>query len=166
MNIKPAIYENLTPSQRVAAAIEALARGDDAEHEKLNETCPKKPYKQADYRYSGTLQALMSMSIAVEHELTSAALSVTLSCLSKADDMDKLADDFLQYISDYWTSWNQTLANIGVDTDAMAKLASPMRHPIVAQILTMELPEADPAAVQKIQNNHEEFLQKLQNTQG
>lgn len=52
MNIKPQIYESLTPRQRVIASIEALARGDEEEKRRLVKSCPKKSYLQTDTAYS------------------------------------------------------------------------------------------------------------------
>ena len=52
MNIKPIVYENLTPHQRVVAAFEAMARGDKDEADRLRETCPFKNYRQRDAAFS------------------------------------------------------------------------------------------------------------------
>lgn len=129
----------------------------------MNVTCPQKRYMQADYKYSGVLQALIGMAVSVEHKLTGDTLSMVLYVCSETDGMDERAEEFLQNISDCYAAWNETLEGIGVDAEAMSKLAEPMRHPVVVQILSMELPKSDLAAVQKIRDGHEDFLQKLQN---
>jgi hypothetical protein len=162
MNIKPVIYENLTVQQRIAATIEALARDDDAEHERLASTCPKIHYKQADYLYSGTLQSIVAMAISTELEMTSNALSMTACCCAPSPN-DELIAGFHQRISDCYAAWNETLGAMGIDPEAVEKLAKPMRHPVVATILTGELPDADPEQVRIRRDSMEEIFKKIRN---
>lgn len=57
MNIKPAIYESLTPAQRVSVYVEAIKRGDPAEAERLIACVPRKVY---DMPESGFTDAVIN----------------------------------------------------------------------------------------------------------
>ena len=163
MNIKSLIYDNLTTQQRLIASIEALARGDDSEHEKLVKTCPKKHYQQADYLYSGVLQGLMATAVSVELDLTKDALSMIACCMAESPAMEDKAGDFLQRISNCHTAWTETLEVMGLDPEAMAKLIKPLRHPIVDCILAAELPDPEGEAVKTRKEALEAFFGKLRN---
>ncbi|MBZ0145042.1 MAG: hypothetical protein K8F56_15830 [Rhodocyclaceae bacterium] len=45
------MYEKLTPDERVSAFIDAAARRDGDEMDRLNDTCPRKTYTMEDWRY-------------------------------------------------------------------------------------------------------------------
>ncbi|MBA2691490.1 MAG: hypothetical protein H0U65_03220 [Rubrobacter sp.] len=47
------LYDRLTPEERFRLDVEATARGDDRESEKLVETCPRKAYTALDHGFSG-----------------------------------------------------------------------------------------------------------------
>jgi len=47
------LYDRLTPEERFRLDVEATARGDERESEKLVETCPRKAYTALDYGFSG-----------------------------------------------------------------------------------------------------------------
>ncbi len=167
MNIKPIIYDSLTPQQRVVAAVEALARDDDAEHKKLTETCPKKNYIQPDYQYSGMLHGLIGMAIANEHELTSNALSLFL-CISPKSNRGDLAETFLQRLIDCNAAWNETLESMGIDPETMSKLCHAMRHPIVNCFLNIAVDSdialsPDEEAVKAQRQKMEYFFGKIRN---
>jgi len=132
MNIKSIIYENLTPRQRLIASIEAMARGDDSEHEKLARTCPRKSYQQADYQYSGAMQNLLTAAIAVEHELTSNVLSLFLAIRMERYEFLEM---FLQKIVDGYAAWNRQMQAMGIDPRSMEKVIEGMRHPLVSLFL-------------------------------
>ena len=144
MNIKPSIYDNLTPRQRLIATIEAMARHDDAEHKKLADTCPKKRYEQGDYQYSGTLQGLTAMAFCIEQTLTSNALSALL-CLQYSKD--EIAEIFIQRTIDTYTAWTQHLEVMGIDPRAMDKIVKDIRHPYVDLFLKMPSSIADSGEV-------------------
>ncbi|HEX2752345.1 MAG TPA: hypothetical protein VHP34_04425, partial [Alphaproteobacteria bacterium] len=76
MNIKPSIYENLTHNQRIIATVEALARGDEAEKQRLIETCPKGIYKRSESGYADRMEALEILALLVESAMCDAALNL------------------------------------------------------------------------------------------
>lgn len=45
------MYEKLTPDERLRAFIDAAARRDGEEMDRLNDTCPRKTYTMEDWRY-------------------------------------------------------------------------------------------------------------------
>jgi hypothetical protein len=47
------LYGRLTPEERFRLDLEATARGDERESQKLVETCPRKTYTAVDYGFSG-----------------------------------------------------------------------------------------------------------------
>jgi hypothetical protein len=47
------LYGRLTPEERFRLDVEANARGDERESQKLVETCPRKSYTALDYGFSG-----------------------------------------------------------------------------------------------------------------
>ncbi|NCC52642.1 MAG: hypothetical protein EOM20_15685 [Spartobacteria bacterium] len=160
MNIKPAIYENLSPAQRIVAAIEAIARKDDSELDKLHGTCPKKHYMQEDYKYSGMLQFLMAQAVAIENGLTGHALSIIL-CLYVMPDCEDKAEACMQRMADDLAAWSAVLENMGIDPAVMEKITSEVRHPIVNALLEA-LPEPNEEAVKRCRKGMDEIFQKVQ----
>jgi hypothetical protein len=59
------LYDRLTPEERFRLDVEATARGDDRESEKLVETCPRKHYTALDYGFSGRWLAAGEISRAL-----------------------------------------------------------------------------------------------------
>ena len=92
--IASTVYEDLTPRQRVIASVEAEARGDQDERQRLMSSCPRLNYCRTDAAYSDAMERLMRMALAVEADLRGAALSFLIAV--RADP--KNAHIFLQSI--------------------------------------------------------------------
>jgi len=45
------LYDQFAPAERLTLVLEAMARGDVAEAERLQRSCPRKSYTQADAQY-------------------------------------------------------------------------------------------------------------------
>jgi hypothetical protein len=107
-------YPALEPHERFRAALEAAARGDDRERERLVATCPRKDYRMpdADYldRVDGSRDLALGVVIGIAPELAQArmltpiaeltahSLAVTMACHVLADvrrgaDPDKVVAD-------------------------------------------------------------------------
>jgi len=140
------VYDNLTPRQRLIATVEAIARDDKAEHDKLERTCPRKNYTQADYQYSGTLQGLLTMGFVVEQELTSNVLSLILAARMENAEY---SDIFLQNIIDISTAWKKQMELMGIDPRAMDKIFKESRHIYVDIFMKVDLVTANEDAVKK-----------------
>lgn len=108
--IKSSAYENLTPQQRVIAAMEACARDDGDELRRLRDTCPKLIYKMTDAKYSDTMQSLSILAITVENDLRGLAIGFLLSC--DEENCDRFA--FLSSILSIRDAWHEILNGRGI----------------------------------------------------
>lgn len=59
------LYDKLTPEERFRLDVEATARGDERESEKLVESCQRKTYTALDYGFSGRWEAATEITRAV-----------------------------------------------------------------------------------------------------
>lgn len=75
MKVRGSVYESLSPRQRIIAAMDAIARDDTAEIDRLKSTCPIKSYRQRDAAFSDTIEALFGAGLAAETVLRGEALS-------------------------------------------------------------------------------------------
>jgi hypothetical protein len=123
MKIHGLIYEALSPRQRIIAAMDAIARDDTAEVERLKSSCAIKTYRQRDSEFSDTIEALFVTGLAVEADLLSEALS-WLTCRH-----DKVV---LQNMATIEAAWLTLLAEMGITSPTSA---APQRHPVVAALL-------------------------------
>lgn len=155
MKIKPTIYENLTPRQRIIAVIEAQARKDDNEIQTLINTCPKKTYTWGDAEYSHTMQKLLIMTLLIESDMRGYALGV-MACLMKDHDATEM---FLQKMSDTQAAWEGTLKNMGINPETMQRANIGLENPMV-NVLREILPEPDAEAVKNLHAHMEEYLFK------
>jgi hypothetical protein len=64
------LYERLTPEERFALDVEAMARGDEEESRRLVETCPRHTYTMTDVAFSGRWLTTFEMVLALCVELT------------------------------------------------------------------------------------------------
>lgn len=74
-SISPTVYESLTPRQRIIATIEAEARDDQDEVQRLVKTCPKKTYRMNDADYAEEVQLLLADSMAMECDMSYMAIN-------------------------------------------------------------------------------------------
>jgi hypothetical protein len=140
MQIKPMIYVSLTPHQRVIATIEAEARGDDAEVQRLIDGCPKKTYRMGDASYVDTIRSLTHVQLRTECMLLTMALAVAAGLYMDADD-DTLKKP-LQQIANLRTAWNEALQSEGIGVGAMRKVAG--LEPSLIDLFEQILPEPEP----------------------
>lgn len=139
MKLKPIVYENLTPGERIVASVEALARGDMDERQRLISSCPKKTVTQTDPAYSDVMERLIYMALAVQCDLRTEAI-----CFQFALKAEEPFDMFLRRMASIQAAWHQTLEEYGIDPTSMNKATRPP-HPIVD--LLMDLVNAvEPAA--------------------
>jgi len=145
MNIKPIVYENLTPHQRVVAAFEAMARGDKEEEDRLRETCPFNDYQMRDTAFSSTMESLAACAVEIESFLKGQALSKASLELMGSDGV---GDEFLlQSMVDLQTAWVAVLAEMGI-SDKTMRAAMPIRHYTVDCLLA-DAPPPNAEAVGK-----------------
>lgn len=145
MQIKPMIYENLTAPQRLTAVIEAFARKDEAEVDRLMDSCPKKTYRINDWSFSRGLQKLMHMTLHVECILYRKVIAVVIALMAERDEM---IDPLLQSISDTQAAWNETLRSTGISPGVLQKASG--FEPRFIEMLTELLPDSEPGNVAKL----------------
>jgi hypothetical protein len=94
-------YHELNPAERAGLALEAAARGDERERERLVATCPRKDYRMIDGDYLDTVDASRDLAfgvviailgklaqarmLAVVSELTAETLAATMACHALAE---------------------------------------------------------------------------------
>ena len=64
------LYDRLTPEERFALDVEAMARGDTEESRRLVDTCPRHDYRMTDLAFSGRWQTTMELVLATCVDLT------------------------------------------------------------------------------------------------
>ena len=133
--IGSSVYENLTVRQRVIACIEAEARGDCDERQRLISSCPKFTYHQTDARFSGTMEKLMGLAMAVEADLRECVLKFFIIVKSEPETSGRLLQDF----ANIREAWKMTVRTMGIDEKIMA-LAGPPSS-LVLEMVEGLLPE-------------------------
>lgn len=144
--IKPFVYESLTPKQRIIAAINAEARNDQEERQRLVRTCPKKSYLMNDAAFSDTLQELFVTSMAVELDLASAAINYLFLCWRNIDPPPSI----LNGMAVIQAAWDEEVSEMGIDPQAMAKAGCP-RHLIIDLLMDHAAPP-DPEEVKLLRH--------------
>lgn len=162
MNIKPRLYESLTPAQRVIASIEALARDDEEEKLRLVKSCPKKTYTMTDAAYSDKMEALLDMAMAVELDMRDCALNFFMllwledtltedrhKCFHER--MERVPCQIQEAIS-IKQAWREFLEDEGINPATMDRAYQPLRHFAIEWITAladnMDL-KPDPETVRK-----------------
>ena len=133
--IASSVYESLAIRQRVIACIEAEARGDGDERERLISSCPKLTYHQTDARFSGKMETLMCLAVAVESDLRDCVLKFLVIKKSEPETSAR----FLQDFANIREAWKMTVRTLGIDEKSMA-LAGPPSS-LVFEMVEAILPE-------------------------
>ena len=136
MNIKPAVYEALTSRERVIGIIEAIQRNDEKEKLRIMETCPKATYIIRDPDFTGAIDFINSMSVAVECDLRGEALNIASYIVQGDSD---LIGHHLQNLSDIYGAWITILEEMGVNEEAVSAY-SPIRNEKVKAFLQIAPP--------------------------
>ncbi len=123
--IASSIYESLTLRQRVIATIEAEARDDGDERQRLISSCPKLTYHQTDARFSETMGKLMGLAMAVEADSKECVLRFFVA--ERVDS--EISVGFLQDFANVREAWKMTLIAMGIDEESMA-CAGPPSNPV------------------------------------
>lgn len=105
MKIKPMVYQQFTPPQRLIAVFEALGRNDEEEVRQLFQSCPKQVYRAADLNFTVSYDRILDMALSVEYELLNLTLKVmmlhphnhdhAMECLKRMGDLNGVWEAFL-----------------------------------------------------------------------
>ena len=147
MNIPDKIYANLSPIERMRAAVLAKSRDDEKELRILKETCPKITFLMTDPEYSQGMLNLFSLLFTVEHMLATCALDFQLARIHKGEKRCDTQEYALTAAASIVVALDQLIAEMGLDPQAMAKNAPP-RHPFVTATITISEGEEDPDLVE------------------
>lgn len=142
--IPDSVYSSLTPAQRMAATISAIARGDESERERLKRTCEKHAYLITDPEYTNRMEKIMDVAMAIECEMRGYAIEFFAA--SREEDADAQEAAIVKAQSVH-VAWKEILIECGIDAGEMEK-AGPPRHPFVTALLTLGLKEDLPELVQ------------------
>jgi hypothetical protein len=146
MTISTQIYANLSPIERIRAAVSATARDDHAELQILKDTCPKKTFLMTDPAYSEGMERLFSLVLVLELDLASYALDFQTARLRQGMKRCDIQECALKATASLVAAMDQLFEEMGLDPQAIAK-SSPPRHPYVYATIRMSEGEADPDLV-------------------
>lgn len=147
MTIPPKIYTNLSPIERIRAAVLATARDDKEELQILKETCPKRTFLMTDPAYSEGMENLFSLLLALELDLARFALDFQMARIHQGEKKCDIQECALNATASVVAALDEIIAEMGLDPQAMAKNAPP-RHPFVTATITVSEGEADPELVE------------------
>ena len=151
--IKPFVYENLTAQQRVIAAIEAMARRDEMELQRITRTCPQKIYRMSDAAFTDDLTHLIQASLKLELDMANMAVTALYLMLTEKGE----PSIWMSSMADLQAAWEAGLQDRGINPTSFAKAACP-RFPLVQGVLD--------AAPPPDQQQVDELRQKLAQNDG
>jgi hypothetical protein len=143
MTIPHKIHTRLSASERIRAAVSAMARDDDGELQTLRETCPRKSYLVTDPAYSDGMNRLFTLVLSLEFKLASYALDFQTARLHQGMKQRNIQECALKATASLVAAMDQLFAEIGLDPQAIAK-SRPPRHPFVTAGIKLSEGEADP----------------------
>lgn len=145
--IKPIIYENLTPRQRIIAFIGAQAREDKNEETRLVKTCPQFNYTMNDHRFCEKLKAIQHLALVVEHDLRSCILDFLGDGLFYEIREFRDFEDLVRGIREWPESaqemlnikkaWHGFLEEEGLDPRAVDHIYADFEHSLTTRFITI-----------------------------
>lgn len=173
MNIKPSIYENLTHDQRIIATVEAQARDDEAEKQRLIDTCPKGVYKRNESDYADRMEALEILALLVEYAMCDAALNLMVHMHVESRNNSAARPSFFSTIQKtpesiedilcMYEAWHEMLQEEGINSKKAEKAFGKPRHNIIKLVLDIaddDDMQADPDIVKKYKTYLKDYLKR------
>lgn len=127
--IKDTVYTILSPRQRVAATIQALARNDDADIKRLRETCPKQRSLATDDAYAETMSALLKVGLGVESDLRGLAIDYLAANAASGQETEHQAA-IVRVFASIREAWRRQAWELQIDFDDLHSACGP-RHDYV-----------------------------------
>jgi len=134
------LLEHLTAKQRISLSFEAQAREDEAEFQRLADTCPRKSYTGPDLAFRKSWDAIVSLSLATECDLRGHALSWLMAMRAREYEM---AQQILEKMQSVESAWVNLLREAGLSDQAI-QAARPEKHFAVLNLLGLAQDEAEP----------------------
>ncbi|MGH6635107.1 MAG: hypothetical protein ACRED0_02880 [Gammaproteobacteria bacterium] len=134
--MRDALYERLTAEERLSLTIEALARGDCAEADRLADTCPQYTYRLPDCEYAMRtidLMGLAALATAWAWDSAYRALAAQ-TAMHRLDDLCRGSEAKLQRLLEarnaciaevkgIYAGWEQFCEHIGVGAELVLRVS-------------------------------------------
>jgi hypothetical protein len=154
VTIPAEIHVRLSASERIRAAVSAMARGDTEELQTLKETCPRKSFRMTDPAYSEGMERLLALALAVESDLQVMALDFLVASRL---EVPEAVHEAVATAAALESAWREFLAELGIPRREMSE-AGPPRHHAVKTILHLADGEEDAATVQSCLESMRAYL--------
>ena len=155
--IAPVVYEKLTPHQRTVAYIDAQSRRDEDESRRLFQSCPRFEYVQRDVEFTGAVDDLFGIAMAIEADLRECFIWFLISIRIKP----KEAFFFLQRFSNIQHAWGLTLAALGIDKEKMALAGPPASSAF--DLFDGGIPEPEAEESERLSAEMLKYLEQMSN---
>lgn len=114
-------YDKLTPQERLALTVEAMARGDTVDSDRLFESCPKQIYRINDPEFSWRFSRLISLALMslLDSYQTLAKANRALAAFARRPD-DARLEAYVHYKTEQFSiqeAWKRFCDSIGLDDD-------------------------------------------------
>jgi len=148
MKINDTVYSTLSPRQRVAATIAAVARNDDAEVTRLRETCPKQRYLATDDAYADTMTTLCTVSVGVESDLRGLAIDYLAATTTSGKETEHQAT-IIRIFASIREAWQRHAREMQIDLDDLHAFSGP-HHDYVEALAKHAEGKHDEASVETL----------------
>lgn len=157
------MYEKLTTGERLSAFIDAAARRDGEEMDRLNDTCPRKSYRMEDFEYTRRKHWAILFASAVHGDAARIGLAACFGLgLTLAEDADmvekgeKLLCNSVRRYKAKMAAFDRFCEQAGLSAEAMRKAIGADDSPAM-EWLTKVSDE-----VQPVEPTEEEIERELQ----
>lgn len=138
------MYEKLTPDERLSAFIDAAARRDGDEMDRLNDTCPRKTYTIEDWSYVRGKQKAFALTSAIHGDAARLGFAACFGLgLTFAED-EGMADKGEQLLSKAVCRYKAKMAaferfcdQAGLSADALRKAIGEEDSPAMDLIISV-----------------------------
>lgn len=138
------LYSKLTPDERFRAFIEAAARHDADELDRLNDTCPMKIYQIEDPAYfipkTNALLLTLTAHLDASRHSELAAFAMAMLMFGDEKHTEKVTDSLATFVRRYRTQvlgFERFCQAIGVDPESMRKAVGCSAGPMTEMALAV-----------------------------
>lgn len=102
------MYDKLTPQERFRLVLEALARDDEVEAERLAETCPKEIYKMKDTNFTDLLDGSLKVILVFNCLWTEAYYGYIIAEQAFNSHLESIQGVIKQFVTRTNHSWDES----------------------------------------------------------